>query len=368
MSRSAPRLVPLAAIIGLLCLSWGCGGSEKDSPSSSTQASGSEPSATQASSPAADPSGGTKPLIGFANPVATVPSQQGLIHGAKDAAAQLGLELQVADANLSGDKQVSDVESFVTRDAKGIMTWTLNQGAADAAYQKADGAGIPVVGFNSTSDYIKTVIKTDTDSTCRPMDDAARYIASRRPKAKVFVMGGPPVESITLAVDCFQKAAKREGLDIVDKKDNTENTIASAQRIMADVLTQHPDLEAAWVFNDVGGLGISAALGAADKTVWSGDKEGFILIGKDGDQPAVEAIKAGQYTATYDSNFPLAGGVAAAVLGRHIKDGSPLPPTVRVPYTRIELANAGEYVDPTRRPVTVNGECVSTKGVEVCLH
>ncbi len=365
MSSRAPRFMSLAIVVGSLCFAWGCGSSDDSSTSTdaapSTQAASTQPTTTQAAS------GGEKALVGFANPIATVPSQQGLIHGAREAGGHDGLDLQVADANLSADKQVSDVDAFVTRDAKGILTWTLNQGAADAAYQRAQTAGIPVIGFNSTSDFIASVIKTDTDSTCRPMDDAAKYIATRRPNAKVFVMGGPPVESITLAVDCFEKAAKREGLDVVDKKDNTENTIGSAQRIMADALTQHPDLEAAWVFNDVGGLGISAALGAADKTVWSGDEEGFILIGKDGDAPAVEAIKAGQYTATYDSNFPLAGGVAAALIGRHIKDGTPLPPTVRVPYTRIEASNAAEYVDPTRRPVTVDGDCVSTKGVEVCL-
>ena len=202
-------------------------------------------------------SGGTaaKPTIGFANPIASIPSQQSIIIGARAAATRYGFSLKVADANLSADKQVSDINTFVAAKVSGVLSWTLNQGAADVAYKSARDDGIPVIGFSSTSKFINTVVQYDSVSTCGPMKDAARYIATRVPGAKVFVLGGPPVQSITQSVKCFQAAAKAAGLEVVAKQDNTANTPAAAQQLITDALTRFPDLQAAWSFNDTGGLG-----------------------------------------------------------------------------------------------------------------
>jgi ribose transport system substrate-binding protein len=316
---------------------------------------------------AARSSGAAKPTIGFANPIASIPSQQSIIVGARTAANRYGFSLKVADANLSADKQVSDINTFVTAKVQGILSWTLNQGAADVAYRSAQDAGIPVFGFSSTSKFINTVVQYDSVSTCAPMADAAKYIAKRIPNAKVFVMGGPPVQSITQSVKCFQAAAKRAGLQILAKQDNTANTPASAQQMIQDALTRFPDLQAVWSFNDTGGMGISAALRAANKPIWSGTKKGIILIGNDGDAPAVAAIKAGAYTATYDANLALGGATSVAILARHLQQNKPLPKLVHIPFTRIDKSSAGTYVNPLKRKVTFAGNCVSASGVRACL-
>jgi ribose transport system substrate-binding protein len=308
-----------------------------------------------------------KPTIGFANPIASIPSQQSIIIGARAAANLYGFNLKVADANLSADKQVSDVSTFVAAKVAGVLTWTLNQGAADVAYKSARSAGIPVIGFSSTSKFINTVVQYDSVSTCGPMRDAAKYIADRAPGAKVFVLGGPPVESITKSVACFQAAAKAAGLNIVAKQDNTANTPAAAQQLITDALTRFPDLQATWSFNDTGGIGISAGLRAADKPIWSGTRKGIIVIGNDGDAAAVTAIKAGIYTATYDGNLALGGAMSVAILARHIQQNKPFPKLVHIPFTRVDKGNAATFVNPSKRKVAVEGACVTTGRVKVCL-
>src|SRR5205823_14835368 len=66
------------------------------------------------------------------------------------------------------------------------------------------------------------------------------------PKGKVIAIGGPPVPAITNYTNCFLKAAKTDGLSIVGKQYNVKDTAATAQPIVQDLLTKHPDVNAIW--------------------------------------------------------------------------------------------------------------------------
>ena len=114
-------------------------------------------------------------------------------------------------------------------------------------------------------------------------------------------------------------------------------------------------------------VGISAGLRAAGKTIWSGARKGFILIGNNGDAPAVAAIKAGVYTATYDGNLALGGATSVAILARNIQRGKPFPKMVHIPFTRVDKNSAVTFVNPVKRKVTVAGNCITTGRVKVCL-
>jgi ribose transport system substrate-binding protein len=302
--------------------------------------------------------GPSKIVIGIDNPIASIPGQQAFIYGAKQAAQHYGFTVKVLDANLSNDREVTDIDTFVSEHVSGITTWTLDAGAAGAAYQRAHSAGIPIVAFNSTSPYFNSVIKTDTDSSCVPIENAVNYIASRVPKAKVFVIGGPAVPSITFTVHCFLAAAKKAKLDVVAKQDNVNDTSSGGQQLTRTILTRYPDLQAIWSFDDVGGIGASAALRAAGKTIWSGTQKGIILIGKDGDPAAIAGIKAKAYTATFDENPTLAGAASVAAIAA-ILHGTQVPKAIRVPYVRYDASNADSYVDPLKRTITFKGHCMS---------
>ena len=319
------------------------------------------------SATAAHASGTAKPTIGFANPDASIPSQQAVTYGARVAATHMGLKLKVADANLSPDKQLSDLNTFVAEKVKGILTWTLDPGAADVGYKAARTAGIPVVGYTSTSKYINTDVSYQSVATCAAMKDAAKLIAKDAPGAKVFVVAGPPtVPSIVFSVNCFVAAAKAAGLNVVGNQANSQNTPAAAQQLVSTELTQYPDLGAIWAFNDTSGEGAAAALKAASKTVWDGSQKGIVLIGNDGDAAAVAAIKAGDYTATYDANIALGGAMGAFVLARNILNHIPFPHTVKIPYSRIDSSNAATFVNPIARKLKFKGSCIIAGAVKAC--
>lgn len=302
--------------------------------------------------------GSGKILIGESSPVASNPNQQAITHGQRVAAAKYGFAFKSLDANLSADKQVSDIDTFISLGAKGITSWTLDPGAADAVYSRAVKAGALVVGFNSVSKNIATTIGQETDfgTSCKPFKDAAAYIAQRIPGAKVFVVGGPPVPSITYRVQCFIKAAKLRGLKVVAKQDNVKDTAATAQPIVQDMFTQHPDVQAIWAYNDPSALGGAAVMQSSGKKVWSGSTKGVIVIGNNGSQEAIDAIKAGKMSVTYDGNSPQTGAMAIWALALHLKLGKPvasMPKVIMIKATRYDSSNVSSYVPALKRKVTL---------------
>ena len=295
-------------------------------------------------------------VIGYSDPLASEEGLRAVGYGARQAIKKLKLPWTVRelDAKLSADKQVSDVDTFVSLGVKGIMSWTLDPGAADAAYKRARNAGIAMIGLNSTSKYFNSVMAADTDTTCRVANQQAAYIAKLVPGAKVLAIGGPPVPSITLSTNCFLKAAKREGLNVLESQNETTGTQAGGQRVAENLLLKHPDVQALWVFSDGDALGAAAALAASGKQVWSGNNKGIVLVSRNGVQAAIDAVKAGRMTATWDNNQPLLGAAAVQILKKILVDKVPpskIPKRVAIPSQRWDLTTIGKYKSPLKRAV-----------------
>lgn len=304
----------------------------------------------------AAPAATSKIVIGYSNPLASEEGLRAVGYGARQAIRQLKLpwSLRELDSKLSADKQVSDVDTFVSLKAKGIMSWTLDPGAADAAYKRARGAGIAVIGLNSNSRYFNSVMAADTDTTCRVANQQAAYIAKAIPRAKVLAIGGPPVPSITLSTNCFLKAAKQRGLKILELQKDVTGSQAGGQKVAENMLLKHPDVQAMWVFSDGDALGASAALSASGKRVWSGRTKGIVLVSRNGVQAAIDAIKAGRMTATWDNNQPLLGAAAIQILKRILVDKVPaarIPKRIAIPSQRWDLSTIGKYKSPLKRAV-----------------
>ena len=313
---------------------------------------GAQAATTAATAPAAQP----RVIIGYSNPLASEEGLRAVGYGAREAIKKLKLPwtLRELDSKLSPDKQVSDVDTFVSLGAKGVMSWTLDPGAADAAYKRARDAGIAMIGLNSTSKYFNSVMAADTDTTCRVATEQAAYIAKLIPRAKVAAIGGPPVPSITLSTNCFVKAAKQRGLTILELQKDPTGSQAGGQKAAENLLLKHPDAQAVWVFSDGDALGASAALAAAGKQVWSGKNKGVVLVSRNGVQAAIDAIKAGRMTATWDNNQPLLGAAAIQILKKILVDKTPaskIPKRVAIPSQRWDLSTISKYKSPLKRAV-----------------
>lgn len=251
-------------------------------------------------------------LIGYVSPIGAQPGQQYVAKGIEAAAAELGLSTRILDANLSADRQVSHLDTLLTMGAKAIGTWSLDPNAVAGVFGRAGAQGIPVIGVNSTGEGVTATVYWEVN-LCRdggPFARQAAFIAERKPGAKVIVMGGPPVESIVKNMDCAAKTAADAGLTVVDRIDNPKDTAANASTLAASELIRFPDVDAFIAYNDTTALGIASAVIAAGKTVYgSAGTEGLMVFGLNGDLDAVQAVKDGRLTATWDPD-PYATGLA----------------------------------------------------------
>ena len=116
--------------------------------------------------------------IGESSPILSNPNQQAITRGEQLAAKTFGWTVKTIDANLSPDKQVSDVDTLVNLSVKGLITWTLDPGAAGAAYKRALARRSPVVDYGSTQNVTSSVFD-ERGYGCSTGTKSAAYIAKR---------------------------------------------------------------------------------------------------------------------------------------------------------------------------------------------
>jgi ABC-type sugar transport system substrate-binding protein len=150
-------------------------------------------------------------VIGYTDPDGAEQGLQSVGYGAQQAIKELHLPwtLKALDDKLSANQQVSDIDTLITLHAAAIMSWTLDPGAAAAAYERAKAAGIPVVGLDSQSKTFTSAIGDYADATCIVSNQQAAYIAKLVPHATVLAIGGPPVPSITLTRTASSRQQRR---------------------------------------------------------------------------------------------------------------------------------------------------------------
>lgn len=325
-------------VAALAVLAFGCGGDDGGD--------GAEDNAGEASGA----------VIGWSNPNAANPILNALTDGIDQVAEANGMEIDEHDAGLDPDTQLTDLELMVSQGVDGIISWTLDPAAVETSYRSAADEGLPIVAFNSESEHFDTVIETEVSARCTPFEDSARYIAEQVPGASVLVIGGPPVPALMMRVDCFRRAAEAEGLEILGQQDNLEDSIDGGNQVAQELLTRHgDDVDAIWTYNDRTALGTGRALRSAGLEVMGVDEdEGVILIGVNGEPEAIDAIRSGDLTMTYDENPPEAGAAAAqALVPALAEDGTPddMPAALLIESTRWDVSNVDDYVPWGERDV-----------------
>ncbi len=291
------------------------------------------------------------------NPVASNQHQMAFHYGKEQMCKLVHARFISADANLSPAKQVADINTFIQQKVNGITSWTLDQGAATAVYQRAHDAGIPIVTENSPGQFVNTVFVQEQNVTRKAQEDAARLIAGVYPGGKIIIVGGEPVPYILYVTRNMQNAAKEAGLKVLARQDNLTDQANGAHQIVQDLMTKYPDVNAIWCFNDRSALGASAAVRAMGKKVYdtARPKEGGIIItGMNGTAEALDAVKAGVITATYGGQSEKVGAAEVELLYR-VASGKmaakDMPSVIVCPYKRWDGANIGKVVYPLKRKI-----------------
>jgi ribose transport system substrate-binding protein len=304
--------------------------------------------------------GGPGAKVAHISPVASQPNQQQIYSGMEQGAEELGWTTELFDANLSPDRQVAAVDTIITQQFTAFSSGTLDPNATAGSYESALSAGIPVIGMNSEGQGVVASVWWESlgPPSCDPggpADQTAEFIAEKKPGGKVIVVTFSLVPAILTATECFEAAAEKAGLEILERTDNLGDTPAAAQKLAQDLLTKHPDVDAFWNYNDASALGESAAIAAAGKTVATESTDGIVVIGGSGDAEGIAALKDGRLTAVWDPDS-VASGMALVkqmqtVLQQGIDQTYPALTPKSVLYT---TENIDEYTPPEERDYTLD--------------
>ena len=354
-TRFGSAALGVALIAGL---TTACSSSSKsDTPAADTTAT--TAAATSASTSASTGAAGalgdipnTKITIAYASPVEAQPGQQLFDVGAKQAAALSGSSYSALDSNVDASKQIANMTTMLQQKPDVIGTWTLDPGSTAGIYKQVTDAKIPLVGTNSNDNGITTTIWTQ-EQICTaggPQDQDAKMIAKKYPGGKVITIGLDGVPSIDSQVKCFTDMAKAAGLDVVSHVSNTTDQAAGSQKLVTDLLVKYPSVNAVWAYNDASALGASAAILSSGKKISDGDSDGVLDFGSNGDDDAIQAVKEGRMTRSWDPNDLEFGWLFVAV--SELAKAGKAPKSVVLTSTGYDKSNVSTWVTGKDRKIT----------------
>lgn len=342
--------VSAAALLAVVLAACSTSSGSSASPASSAGSSG---STSAEASIAATTGGGDKALtIDYAAPVMAEAGIQDMVAGMKQAAALSGSKVTAFDSNVESSLQLTNMQTMLQEDPDIIGTWTLDPGATAGIYHQIESANIPLIGVNSNDNGITHSIWYDTEQ-CQangPWMQTAELIAKKYPHGTVITLGLDGVPSIDTQTACFTADAKKVGLTIIAHASNTTDNASGGQSLTATLLTKYPNVDAIWAYNDNTALGASAAVIAAGKKVSNGTSPGIIITGANGDTDAIQAIKEGRLTGTWDSNNVEFGWLFVK-MAEEVAAGD-APSEMIAASTFIDQADVSSWIPPLDRKVT----------------
>lgn len=290
--------------------------------------------------------------VAYAAPVAAQTGQTHMTKGMKDAVATVGGKVTVYDSALSSSKQVTNMQTMIQKKHDVIGSWTLDPGATAGIYAQVKSAKIPLIGVNSDDSGIEHSVWTSIQRCTPggPVEKTAELFAKARPGGTVITIGLDGVPSIDNNIKCFTDAAKKAGLNIIGHVSNTTDDSAGGQKLIADMLTKHGSVDAIYSYNDSSALGASAAVTAAGKKVSDGTSDGVLITGANGDADAVQAVREGRLTGTWDPNNTEFGWLIIK-MAQAIQAGD-APTRMVLESTFVDATSIATYVEPGQRSIT----------------
>jgi len=255
--------------------------------------------------------------VGYSLPSSQEPSLKAMSDAATKAIEAAGGTVELRDAALDPNKQVSDIQGFIDQHVDVIIAGpALVPQALTAALKRAQDSGIKVLawqwsynaqtlGGGAPDAPIDAQVLTDTPTLGADLaTDVDR--ASGGGKGQAIFVGLPfPVTGVDALYGGFQRKMSELGDTVLARVANKSGNPEGAAQVVADALTRYPQANAVVAYSGSAGLGVAAAVRSAGKQipVFAG------ALTPD----TVEAIKAGKIAVGYD-NKPVENGMALGKL------------------------------------------------------
>ena len=276
-------------------------------------------------------------LLSMKGPGAGNPFWAAVEQGAKDKAAELGVDLVVLSPPQESDvqSQINQVEDQLAKgiDALAIAPTDPNALAPIVDQAKAQGVGVVFVDTKGSNEGV-TFIGTNNEEGAKL---AADFICKNiEPGSDVAILQGIITQSTGQARAEGAKAGLEGcGLNVVAEQPADWDT-AMAQSVMENILTGNPNIKAVFASND------NMALGAVEALKSAGKLADVMVVGFDANPNAAESILAGEMTASVAQN-PSNMGALGVENALKVKAGETIEPNIDTGTVLVTKDNAAEY-------------------------
>ena len=234
-----------------------------------------------------------------------------LKEGAEKEASKLGYNLVVLDSQNDPSKELSNVEDITVRGAKVLLINPTDSTAVANAVRVANKKNIPVITLDRGAAQGDVVSHIASDNVAGGKM-AGDFIAEKLgDNAKVIQLEGIAGTSAARERgEGFKQAVQAHKFEILASQpadfDRTKGL-----NVMENLLTAQPNVQAVFAQNDEMALGAIRAVQAANKSV--------LIVGFDGTDDGVKAVKSGKLGATIAQQPDLIGALGIQTADKIIK-------------------------------------------------
>jgi len=247
----------------------------------------------------ANPASGSKLKVGFAVPDQNIPYFVLQISSIKKLVEEQGGELIVANAGMDINKQINNVEDLIASKVQALIAFPIDPKPLEASLQKAQEAGIKVVGWGSFDiQHADVIVNSDAKMVGKLVGEhAAKWINEKfGGKADVGLIVSTANAGLTDRSVALEEAIRKNApnANIVSKQEALN--VADSQKVAENMLTANPNMQVIATVEDSQGLGAYEAVKAAGRA-----KGDFYINGIGATPEALAKIKeGGVFRATLD--------------------------------------------------------------------
>lgn len=233
--------------------------------------------------------------------------------GAQKKAQELGYDLIALDSQNDPSKELSNIEDLTIRGVKAIIVNPTDSQAVSNAVRMANRSKIPVLTLDRVALHGKVASHISSDNIAGG-EMAGRFIIEKLgEKANIVQLEGIAGTSAARERgEGFMNAVKVSNMNLLSSQpadfDRTKGL-----NVMENMIASNPNIQAVFAQNDEMALGALRAVQASGKKI--------AIVGFDGTEEGLNAVKQGHLTATIAQQPDLLGATAVETADLILKNG-----------------------------------------------
>jgi ribose transport system substrate-binding protein len=261
-------------------------------------------------------------------------------HGVESQAKKYNPKVKVISlsSNYDVNNQTNQMDNFVSSGVDLIILGAADSKGIAPAVIRAKAAGITVVAVDVGAEGgVDATVMSDNKQAGQ---EDGNYIVDRlKGKGQIVIVNGPPVTSIQDRVaGALEVLKKHPEIKILSQDQNAGGSRDGGLRVMSDLLTAFPKLDAVFGVNDPTAIGCELAASQAKR-------KDFFIVGVDGSPDAVPLLKdPNSLFAATAAQDPYTMAQKAVEIGYNLMQGKkPEQALTLIPVELITKDNVSQY-------------------------